>query len=428
MQNKEHRKRFFQSLGTAWLVWGLAASYYFSDYMARVAPGVMHQSLQSAFGLNEAGFGLLTYSFYMPYILMQIPVGIIVDRFSVRRLLSIMSVLTAIGCLVFGLSSDLFFASLGRMLIGFSAAFAFISSLRLATAWFPPAMLGLLAGLTQALGMLGAAAGEEPIRFLESILGWRYTMMILALLFLVLAYFLYRYIQDHESMQGTTSKSKAGLGIWEALKIALSQPQVWINALYAGCLFGPTAVIGESYGPAFLQYGWGLGAHESANAIGLIFIGWGIGGPLLGWLSDRAGVRKPYLIFSAAATFMLTVLMVYFPYKHLLYVYGLFFIFGLTNSGVGIAYAISTELSKRQVMGAAIAFTNMVSIFVGASIQPMVGRFIDLIAGDRSFNVTALTLNDFQKPLSLLVVCSGCALILAFCIKETHCQNINRED
>lgn len=428
MQNQEHRKRFYQSLGLAWLVWGLAATYYFSDYMARVAPGVMHQSLQTAFGLSEAGFGLLTYSFYIPYILMQIPVGIIVDRFSVRRLLSVMSVVTAIGCLLFGLSSNLMLACFGRMLIGFSAAFAFISSLRLATAWFPPAMLGLLAGLTQALGMLGAAAGEEPIRFLESMVGWRHAMLVLAILFLVLAFFLYRYIQDHESMQGEKSQAKITVGIFEALKQALSQRQIWVNALYAGCLFGPTAVIGESYGPAFLQYGWGLGAHESAFAIGLIFIGWGVGGPLLGWLSDRAGVRKPYLIFSSLATFSLTVLMVYFPVKNLTYVYGLFFIFGLTNSGVGIAYAISTELSKRQVMGAAIAFTNMASIFVGASLQPLVGHWIDIIAGERSYHVSSLTINDFQKPLSVLIVCSACALILAFCIKETHCQNVNRED
>lgn len=426
MHNKEHRKGFYQSLGMAWLVWGLAASYYFSDYMARVAPGVMHQSLQSAFGLSEAGFGLLTYSFYIPYILMQIPVGIIVDRFSVRRLLSMMAVLTALGCLIFGLSSHLAMAACGRMLIGFSAAFAFISSLRLATAWFPPAMLGLLAGLTQAIGMLGAAAGEEPIRFLENIVGWRHTMMMLAVLFLVLAYFLYRFIQDHESMQASRPKLK--IGILAALKQALSQRQIWINALYAGCLFGPTAVIGESYGPAFLQYGWGLGAHESAFAIGLIFIGWGLGGPLLGWLSDRTRVRKPFVIFSALATLCLTVMMVYFPLKHLAYVYTLFFVFGLTNSGVGIAYAISTELSKKHVMGAAIAFTNMASIFVGASLQPMVGRWIDLIAGERSLNVSSLGINDFQKPFSILVICAGLAFILSFFIRETHCQNMNRDD
>ena len=426
MHKKKHHTRGYQRLGIAWLVWGLATCYYFSDYMARVAPGVMHQSLQAAFGLSEAGFGLLTYSFYLPYILMQIPVGIIVDRFSLRRLLAIMSIITASGCFIFGMSQYLALAAFARMLIGFSAAFAFISSLRLATAWFPPAMLGLLAGLTQAIGMLGAAAGEEPIRFLEQVVGWRYTMMLLGLLFLVLAYFLYRFIQDHESMQSL--EPKMNNGIWPALKEALSQRQIWINALYAGCLFGPTAVIGESYGPAFLQYAWGLGAHESAFAIGLIFIGWGLGGPLLGYLSDRMGVRKPFVIFSAFATCCLTVLMVYFPYKHLAYVYTLFFVFGLTNSGVGIAYAISTELSNRQVMGAAIAFTNMASIFVGASLQPLVGAWIDNIAGERSLSVSSLSMQDFQQPFSILVACAGLALILAFFIKETYCQHQQRDN
>ena len=107
MYKKKHHTRGYQQLGIAWLVWGLATCYYFSDYMARVAPGVMHQSLQVAFGLSEAGFGLLTYSFYLPYILMQIPVGIIVDRFSLRRLLAIMSIVTAIGCFIFGMSQHL---------------------------------------------------------------------------------------------------------------------------------------------------------------------------------------------------------------------------------------------------------------------------------------------------------------------------------
>ena len=152
----------------AWVVWGLAATFYFSDYLARVAPGVMHQSLQIAFGINEAGFGILTASFYVTYIIMQIPVGLTVDRLSIRGILTIMSVITAIGCCVFGMANSLLIASIGRMLIGFSAAFAFISSLRLATSWFPPVMLGLLSGMTQALGMLGAASGEAPVAYLHT--------------------------------------------------------------------------------------------------------------------------------------------------------------------------------------------------------------------------------------------------------------------
>lgn len=417
------KKDIYKGLWMSWLVWGLAALYYFSDYMARVAPGVMHKSLQNAFGISESGFGLLTYSFYIPYIMMQIPVGLLVDRFSVRRLLTCMSIMTAIGCAIFALADSLWGAALGRMFIGFSAAFAFISSLRLATAWFPPSMLGLLAGLTQALGMLGAAAGEAPISFLSQRLGWRECMYCLVILFIVLSFFLYRYIQDHESMSGLKKYKNQPVGMIESLKVVLKSPQIWMNALYAGFLFGPTAVIGESYGPAFLQYGWGLSAHQAASAIGFIFIGWGFGGPILGSLSDRLGHRKPLMIFSAMSTFLLTAVMIYFPLHHVGFAYMLFFIFGLTNSGVGLAYAVSTELPARSVVGTSIAFTNMASIFVGASLQPLVGKMIDSVAGARSFNVERLHLVDFQKPLSLLVVCAALALVFAFFVKETHCKN-----
>lgn len=413
------------NMAMAWLVWGLAAAYYFFDYMARVAPGVMHKQLQSTFSLNEIGFGLLTYSFYIPYILMQIPVGLLVDRISIRRLLTTMSFLTALGCVIFGMSDSLMMASVGRMIIGFSAAFAFISSLRLATAWFPPYKLGLLAGLTQALGMLGAATGEAPISFLVNVVGWRQSMYWVAVLFVILAGFLYAYIRDHASMAENKKNNNHQVSMLESLKIVLAHRQTWINALYAGCLFGPTAVIGESYGPAFLQYGWGLSAHQAASAIGFIFIGWGFGGPILGALSDKIGLRKPLMIASAICTFILTIWMVYFPIHQVSLVYLLFFIFGLTNSGVGVAYAVSTEILDRKVVGTSIAFTNMASIFVGASLQPLVGKGIDAVAGSRAFNVANLNLADFQKPMSLLIVCSGIALLLACLVKETYCKKID---
>jgi MFS family permease len=410
-----------KNLAMAWIVWGLAAAYYFSDYMARVAPGVMHKSLQSAFGISEAGFGLLTYSFYIPYIAMQIPVGLLVDRWSVRQLLTVMSVLTAVGCVIFGMADGLWMACVGRMLIGFSAAFAFISALRLATAWFPPAMLGLLAGLTQALGMLGAAAGEAPISFLVNQVGWREGMYWVAGLFILLAILLFRFIQDHDSM-ATIKREKNQMSMVQSLMTVLKHPHLWLNALYAGCLFGPTAVIGESYGPAFLQFGWGLSAHQAASAIGFIFVGWGFGGPLLGALSDHWGHRKPLMIFSALCTFALTCVMIYFKIPGVWTLYATFFLFGLTNSGVGLAYAVSTELAPPAVIGTAIAFTNMASIFVGASLQPLVGHCIDKIAGARSFDVSSLTLNDFQGPLALLIICSGMALVLSLTIKETNCK------
>ncbi|HHW3676538.1 TPA: MFS transporter [Legionella pneumophila] len=411
-------------LGFAWLVWGLAAAFYFSDYLARVAPGVMHRYLQMGFGINEAGFGILTASFYVPYILMQIPVGLTVDRLSIRWLLTIMSLVTAFGCCVFGLADGLLTASIGRMLIGFSAAFAFICSLRLATSWFPPTMLGLLSGLTQALGMLGAAAGEAPVSFLVSNVGWRHSMLIIAFLFIALSGLLYQFVQDKPGEHRNEIRSVNRISILDSLKIILSNKQTWLNAMYAGFLFGPTAVIGEAIGPAYLQFGRGLGAHAAAFATGLIFIGWGISGPLSGWISDKMGRRKPLMIISAVCGVILSSLFVFIPEMSQTTAYILFFVFGLTNTGVAISYAVSTEIHDRSVVGTSIAFTNMTSIFVGALFQPLVGRIIDMVSGPRAYNVETLLLSDFQAGLKLLPLCSLVALILAFTVKETYCKPI----
>ena len=306
------------NLSQAWFVWGLAATFYFSDYLARVAPGVMHRELQADFGINEVGFPALTSFFYIPYILMQIPVGLTVDRFAIRYLLTSMSLITAVGCCVFAMSHGLVMASFARLLIGFSAAFAFISALRLATSWFPPEKLGLLAGLTQALGMLGASAGQAPLSFLVTAVGWRESMVIVSIIFVILALLLFRFIQDNpNTIRALTKKinkaSVTTLSIWKSLGRVLSNRQTWFNALYAGFLYAPTTVIGESMGPAYLAYGRGLTIHCAAFAVGLIFIGWVIGGPIFGHLSDKIGKRKPLMLASGVCGVILTSIFVFVP-------------------------------------------------------------------------------------------------------------------
>jgi sugar phosphate permease len=417
-----------KKLGVAWLVWGFAAAFYFSDYMARVALSVMHHDLQLTFGMNETQFGILSASFYIPYVLMQIPVGLMVDRMSIRWTLTAMSLLTACACCVFGLANGLVMASLGRMLIGFTAAFAFISALRLATSWFPPTMMGLLAGLTQAVGMLGAASGQAPVSFLVGGIGWRHAMLVIALLFVVLAGLLCQYVRDNPKKSCDTPVEKPKtLGVFASLRIVLFMPQTWINALYAGFLFAPTVVIGEAQGVAYLEFGRGLKAHTAAFTVGLIFIGWALGGPLAGWLSDRIGRRKPIMIVSAVCSLILVSWVVYAPTLGQTTAYVLFFMFGLTNTGMAIAYAVSTELHHRTVVGITIAFTNMVSIFIGASLQPFIGYLIDRTAGARAYNLEHLFLSDFQVGLKMLPFCSVIALVLSFMAKETYCNPLKNE-
>lgn len=410
----------------AWIIWGLAATFYFSDYLARVAPGVMHRDLQDAFRISEIGFTTLTAFFYIPYIIMQIPVGLTVDRIKVRYLLTMMSLITALGCCMFASAHGLMTASFSRLLIGFSAAFAFTSALRLATSWFPPEKLGFLAGLTQALGMLGASAGQAPLSWMVTAMGWRGSMILVAFVFILLSFLLFHYVQDAPNMSQAVKRVDKGmsLSLWASLRKILANRQAWTNALYAGFLYAPTAVIGESMGPAYLSFGRGLSIHWSAFAIGLIFIGWVIGGPLVGLISDKMGRRKPLMIGSAICGLVLTHCFVYAHSLSSLTTCVIFFLFGLTNSGVALAYAVSTEVTPRYVIGTAIAFTNMMSILIGAGLQPLVGYLMDRHSGLRAYHVELLQLPDFQAGFWLLPVFSLIACVLSLLIKETHCKRL----
>jgi sugar phosphate permease len=408
----------------AWLIWGLAAAYFFSDYFARVSPGVMGRELQLAFSVGTAELGLLSSFFYYPYIAMQIPVGLLVDRYSIRFLLTIMAILTALGCVVFGISSSLWVAIIGRMLIGFSAAFAFVSALRLAAMWFPPSKLGLLAGLTQALGMWGAAVGEAPVSLLMSALGWRHTMLVMALVFGLLAILIYAFVQDRPSHKQFREKKaeKKQRKVVESLRIILSNRQTWYVALFVGFLFAPIAILGEFWGPSYLQYGRGLSAHSAAFADGLIFIGWGFGGPLAGYLSDRFGMRRPFMLFSAISGFVVLSLILFCPGLALWQLNSLFFLLGLTNAGLAVAYAVATEINCRGVIGISIAFANMSSVIIGALLQPVFGKILEWTVGHGVTDIATLTTNDFHYAVLLLPVCSLFAIFMTFFIKETHCR------
>src|SRR3990167_6390810 len=99
------------------------------------------------------------------------------------------------------------------------------------------------------------------------------------------------------------------------------------------------------------------------------------------------------MIASAVCGLVLSSLFVFYPNMSESTVYILFFMFGVTNTGVAIAYAVCTEIQPSKVVGTAIGFTNMASIFVGAMMQPLVGRFIDAVAGVRAYNLEKLLLS-----------------------------------
>lgn len=414
--------------GYAWTVFILAASLFFVEYFARISPSVMWLDLMRDFHVEAFALGSLSACFYYPYILMQVPVGMLLDKIGARFLLTFTGLCCAASCVLFGSAQSYEYAALSRVLLGFSAAFAFVGVLKLATNWFPPSRIGLLAGLTQGSGMLGASVSDGPMSIVTDHLGWRKTMMVIAVIYAALAILIGLVIRNepkHKFVDVDEPDLKhASLSMIAGLKAVLRNPQSWWNALYAGCVFAPTGAFAELWGVAFLQYGYGFSKTVAATGIGCIFIGWAVGGPVVGWISDRIKKRLVVMVISALLCLIVMTAIIYgTSIFSQFWVYVLLFSFGACNAGVGISYAMSTEINGTKLAGTSLAFANMASVIIGAFCQPLIGKLLDLSWDHTMKNgAPVYTAADFHSALWLLPAVLIVGVLSCFFIKETNCQ------
>ena len=405
----------------AWLVWTLGASFFFFEYIVRVSPGVLVNDLIQAFHINAYQLGLLSSAFSLSYISMQIPVGTLVDKYSVRWLVGFMALLCAGSTFLFASTDTFHLAVLARFLIGITGAFAFVGALKIATMFFSSKHFGFLAGMTQALGMLGASAGVGPLSAIVASMGWRNTLMSLGGLIAILALLIFVLVKDKPTNVGTKEPHHS---IWNGLVVVFKNPHTWINVLIIGLLYAPTMVFGELWGPLYINRVYNITPVQAASVVSVIFIGWAIGGPFFGWISDRIQKRKPIIIGSIIFSLLFISIILYCPGLSLTWLFVVAFLYGFSNIGVSTCYAVAAELSPNQYSGTALGFTNMASILLGAVFQPIVGKLLDLhwdgtmIDGVRSYSAY-----DLQTAMVSLPVCLILCLVLCFVLKESYGAN-----
>jgi len=417
-----------------WIAWGLAAGLFFSEYFIRVSPSVMLPELMQEFHLNAFTLGSLSAWFYYPYVVMQIPVGMLVDRYGPKRLLTVTAFLFALGCLLFSRATSVDQLEIARFFMGFTASFVFVGAIKLGTIWFPSSRIGLIAGLTQALGMFGAAVGDAPTAIIVKNIGWRDTLLLMSVVFFIFSFLIGVIVRDKSKNNRKLKKEKASgsessIGLLWSIKTVVKNKHSWLNALFVSCLYMPTAAFAEFWGVNFLHVVYHLKTSEAAFGISLIFIGWGVGGPIVGWLSDYLGRRKPIMITSAVGCLILMLMILYIPYFSITTRFILLFIFGVFNTGVGVSYALATEINPHKIAGTSLAFANMSSVIIGALFQPMIGYLMDVHVfhelGSTMHKIGQLyTVSDYYFALSVIPICLFVGVIASLFVKETYCKNI----
>lgn len=404
----------------------LAAMFYLYEFVLQVSPSVMTNQLMHDLGLNAAGFGAMAAFYYYAYTPMQIPAGLLFDRYGPRVMITFAILICALGAFFFGLTNSVFWASAGRFFMGIGSAFSFIGSLVLIARWFPAKHFALLAGLVQLMSSIGAILGEAPLADVINRFGWRHTIMCVALIGVFLAVLVWLLVRDRPAgqVEEVDSTHIDGKGELKRLKRVCSKSQTWWIALYGFTSWAPITAFAALWGVPFLVAMYGVSTTVASMACSMIWVGIGVGSPLIGWWSDKLGRRcLPLTIASIIGVIALTGA-IYLPSIPLSFMYVLLFFFGMAASGQSLSFGLVKDQSHASVMGTAMGFNNMAVVAGGALFQPLVGILLDLSRKGEMLNgVPVYTAIDYRWAFWILPVCYLLGVVISiFFLKETRCQ------
>lgn len=408
-----------------WIVWGAGTLLFFYAFFHRVAPSVMVSDLMRDFQVGGAILGTLSGFYFYPYAVLQIPLGAMLDRWGPRRVLACAAAFCGLGTVVFATAGSIEMAYVGRGMIGAGAAFGWIGTLTLITLWFPPRRFAQVAGLTSAIGMVGAVGGQAPLAAVVSHFGWRPTLLGAAI-YGVLLSIVFLWVVRDRPVEGNGSDATIAVPpqhLWRSLREVAAVPQVWAAGLVVASVSVPMLAFGGLWGVPYMIQAHGMTRPEAAAAMSVILASWGIGAPILGWLSDRIKSRKIPLLGGAVVSFGAILFLIYVPGLPGWLIFTLLAINGFAGGSAVICYAAGRENTRATVSGMTMGFMNTLSIGMTALYQPLIGWLLDLgWDGRSSAGARIYSVETYQMAFLSLLGCGLVAVIAAFLLKDTHCR------
>ena len=418
-------------LRLAWAVWGIGALFYLIGFFHRVAPAVMTTELMQAFDISASALGNLSALYFYAYVAMQIPTGILADIWGPRRLLSAGAMVAGCGALIFAAAANLFWAGLGRFLIGGSVAVAYVGILKLATNWFRPYMYSMIAGVGLMAGIVGAVFAGVPLRLMVDRFGWRPGMMASAAVTLTVGVLVWWLVRDEPRQLGYANFNDASSAPEASrparplmnLKDVLSYGNTWLLFFSPGGLVGAVLTFSGLWGVPYLTTHQGMSPSGAATLTTALLVSWALASPLIGRLSDRIGRRKPLFIagsLAAALCWLMVIFLTDLPPAALAVLY---VASGITSASFISCFAHAKESVPLNLSGTAAGVMNM-GIMLGPTVmQPAVGWMLDRKWGGATVDgVRIYSLEAYRSGFTLMIVWIFLGVIVLAFSRETHCR------
>src|SRR5215203_5589783 len=402
------RSHAARTILAAWLI---TAVYYFYQYMLRSAPAVMMPQLSDAFGLSAMGVASMVGLFYYGYSPFSLVAGAAMDRLGPRRVVPIGAAAVGIGALLFA-SGNNTAASVGRLIQGAGGVFALVGAAYLATTYFPASRAATLIGATQMFGMAGGSAGQFLVGpAMANGLQWNQFWLAMGIIGLPIAVLLYFFIPPRQRSGDSRGNwaGEAARAMWTVFR----NTQSILCGIIAGLIFIPTTIFDMVWGVRFLQEAHGVPYQVAVLRSAAVPFGWIIGCPLLGWLSDRIGRRKPVIIGAALVLMLALGLILYGP-RGVFPPFSLALLAGIASGAAMIPYTIVKEANRPEHAGTATGVINFLNFSMTAVLGPLfAARLMRISDGG------ARDLGDYQATFQPMLYGIGLAVVLTLLLRET---------
>jgi MFS family permease len=395
---------------TAVAAWLITAVYYFYQYTLRSAPAVMMPQLSDAFGLSALGVASLIGLFYYGYSPFSLVAGVAMDRLGPRLVVPLGAAAVGVGALLFATGNSQM-ASAGRLLQGAGGVFGLIGAAYIATTNFPPSRAATLIGLTQMFGMAGGSAGQFVVGpLIAAGVSWQAFWAAMGVGGLAIGGLLWMLLPKEAPVARRDDWLKSAT---HALIVVFRNPQSILCGMIAGLLFIPTTIFDMIWGVGFLQEARGLDYASAVIRSSTVPVGWIIGCPVLGLLSDRIGRRKPVIAVSALVLFACLAFILYgdpgvFPP----YVLGL--VAGFVSGAAMLPYTVIKEANPPEMSGTATGVVNFLNFTFSALLGPVFGWALMAVAGGGG-----RTLDTYQTAFEPLLYGVALAVVLTLLLRET---------
>ena len=402
------------------MAWAAATFLFLLVTFHRFALGVIAADLMAAFATAAVGLGGLASVYFYLYGLLQLPSGILADTWGPRRTLAASALLMTAGTFLFAAAPSLPVAYAGRVLVGLGVAPVLVNTLKLVSAWFPARAFATMIGLTAMVGNLGGFLAGGPFALLVAAVGWRVSFATVGAITAALGAALLLAVRDRPA-QAAVRPAAVAPALWPAAAALLRDGRIWLLLMTKMGFDMSFFAFFVVWGVPFLTQTTGVsptvaGFHLSFGALGFM-----LGGPVLGFLSDRVmrERRRPILLSALAHTALWALFLGSAPLRPGAGLAALMAGLGFTAAGLLLCLACAKELSPPETMGISTALVNGGGFIGAAVLQIVLGAVLDsrwegaMVAGARVYPLAA-----YLKAFSLCLVIMTGTCLAAFFIRE----------